>query len=195
MRRFLASVMRAVAAALALAPRLVWEGGKWVAKTFFPGPPQQEAIAENELMAELMRPREIPSVDTGYDSPDEAWGRAAADRLVPCGESLHRPEAILDERALAYLDSLDIMQRAAILAYEPRHIGQFLLGERVLKNLPPVPTAAQFTEGEKQRLAALAVPVRNGLAEMQAKVDGVAALMREQGYEPTYEPSFRPRAA
>lgn len=195
MRRFLAAFARSLAAALAAMPRLVWEGGKWVAKTFFPGAPQEQSAAEEEMVAELLRPRELPKADTGYEDPAEAWGRAAGDFLVPCGEPLHRPEAILDERARAYLDSLNVMERAALLAYEPRHIGQHLLGERALKNLPPVPTAAQFTDAEKARLAALAAPIRQGLAEMQEKVDNVAAIMRSQGYEPVYEPTFRPRAA
>lgn len=195
---FLARVMRAVAVAMATAPRLVLEGGKWVlraAAALIPTPPQEEAMAEHELMAELMRPREIPKADIGYEDPNEAWGRAAGEHLVPCGEPLVRPEAVLDERAMAYLDSLDVMQRAALLAYEPRHVGQFLLGERVLKGLPPVPTATQFNDAEKARLAALAAPVRKSLAELQAKVDNVAGIMREQGYEPIYEPALRPRAA
>ncbi|GAB6843004.1 hypothetical protein HNR00_003076 [Methylorubrum rhodinum] len=195
MRRFLAAFARSLAAALAAMPRMVFEGGKWVARTFFPGRPQEEAMAEQELVEELMRPRELPKADTGYDSPDEAWGRAAGDFLIPCGESLHRPEAILDERAMAYLDSLNVMERAAILAYDAKFIGQHLMGERKLKGLPPVPTAAQWTDAEKARLAALAAPVRQGLAEMQTKIDNVAAIMRSQGYEPVYEPAFRPRAA
>lgn len=195
MRRFLAAFARSLAAALAAMPRLVWESGKWVAKTFFPGAPQEQSAAEEELMEELLRPREIPAAVTGYENPDEAWGRAAGDFLIPCGESLHRPEAILDERARAYLDSLNVMERAALLAHDARHIGQHLLGERKLKGLPPVPTGAQWNDAEKARLAALAVPVRQGLAEIQAKVDNVAAIMRSQGYEPVYEPAMRPRAA
>ncbi|ACS39110.1 hypothetical protein [Methylorubrum extorquens] len=198
LRSAIASIMRSVAAALARAPRLVWDGTKFVlraAASILPTPPQEEAIAEQELMAELMRPRELPKADTGYEDPHEAWGRAAGDFLVPCGEPLVRPEAVLDERARAYLDALNVMERAALLAYDARHIGQHLLGDRKLKGLPRVPTAAEFTDAEKQRLAALAVPVKAGLAEMQKKVDSVAALMREQGYEPVYEPSFRPRAA
>lgn len=158
----------------------------------FPGQPQQEAAAEQELMEEFLRPREIPKADTGYEQPDEAWGRAAGDFLVPCGESLHRPEAILDERAMDYLDSLNVMERAALLSHDARHIGQHLLGERKLQGLPPVPTAAQWNDGERARIAALAGPIRQGLAEMQAKVDNVAALMCEQGYEPVYEPTLRP---
>ena len=195
MRRFLASVMRAVAAALALAPRLVWEGGKWVARTFFPGAPQEQTVAEQEMMEELLRPREIPAAVTGYENPDEAWGRAASDHLIPLGTPLHRPEEILDERAMSYLDSLDLSERSALLAHDARHIGQHLMGERKLKGLPPVPTAQQFNDAEGARLRSLAGPVAEELRRVQKKVDGVAALMREQGYEPVYEPTFRPRAA
>lgn len=178
--RLMASVAAAALAALALAPRMVWEGGKWVAKTVFPGQPQQEAIAEQELMEEIMRPRPLPKADVGCENPHEAWGRAAADHMMPCGEPLVRPEAVLDERARAYLDSLDVMERAALLAYEPRHIGQHLLGERVLKGLPKVPTAAEFTDAEKARLAALAGPAKAGLAEIQARVNEVAAVIKEE---------------
>lgn len=190
-RRILRSFGLALAAALANMPRLVWEGGKWVAKTFFPGQPQQEAMAEQELIEEILRPRELPAVETGYEDPREAWGRAAADRMMPCGEPLVHPEAVLDERAQCYLDSLNVMERAALLAYEPKHIGLFLLGERKLKGLPPVPTAAEFTAAEKARLAALAGPVREGLAEMQKRIDAVVEVMRSEGYAPAYTPPRR----
>jgi hypothetical protein len=179
-RRFVVAFARSLAAALAAMPRLVWEGGKLVAKTFFPGQPQEQAIAEEELMEEIMRSRPLPKADVGYDRPDEAWGRAAGDHLIPCGEPMVSPAAILDERAMAYLDSLDVMERAALLAYEPRHIGQHLMGERALKGLPKVPTGADWNEAEKARLAALAGPAKAGLAEIQARVDAVAAVIYEE---------------
>ncbi|BCM83606.1 hypothetical protein [Methylobacterium indicum] len=192
-RSFFASVMRAVAAALARAPRLVWDGTRFVlraAAALVPTPPQEEALAEEELMAELNRPRQLVKADVAEVDPREEWGYAAGNHLVSCGEPT---KGVLDERAMAYLDSLDIEERAALLAYEARHIGAFLLGERKLKGLPPVPTAAQWTDAEKARLAALAGPVREGRALIQAKVDEVAAVMREHGYEPV--PAPRPRAA
>ncbi|SEO94653.1 hypothetical protein SAMN04487843_105138 [Methylobacterium sp. ap11] len=193
-RSFFAAVFRAAALAMARAPRLVWDGTKFVlraAAALVPTPPQEEALAEEELVRELSRPRELVKADVVEADPREEWGRAAGDHLFPCGEE--RAAGILDERARSYLDSLDVEERAALLAYEARHIGQHLLGERKLKNLPPVPTAAQWTDAEKARLAALAGPVREGRALLQAKVDEVAATMREHGYEPV--PALRPRAA
>lgn len=144
-------------------------------------------MAEEELMRELSRPRVLPKADVVEPDAREEWGRAAGDHLFPCGEE--RAAGVLDERARAYLDSLDVEERAALLAYEAKHIGQFLLGERALKGLPPVPTAAQWTDAEKARLAALAGPVREGRAVIQAKIDEVAATMREP------VPAPRPRAA
>lgn len=193
-RSFVASLMRSVAAALARAPRLVWDGTKFVlraAAALVPTPPQEEALAEEELLAELNRPRVLPKPDVIEADPREEWGYAAGNYLVSCGEE--PASGILDERAIAYLDSLDIEERAALLAYEARHIGRHLLGELALKGLPPVPTAAQWTDAEKARLAALAGPVREGRALIQAKVDEVAAVMREHGYE--HVPAPRPRAA
>lgn len=193
-RSFFASVMRAAFAAMARAPRLVWDGTKFVlraATALIPTPPQEEAMAEEELLRELSRPREIVKADVVEVDPREEWGRAAGDHLFPCGEE--RAKGVLDERARAYLDSLDVEERAAFLAHEPRHIGQHLMGERVLKNLPPVLTFAEWTDAEKARLAVLAGPVREGNAIIKAKVTEVAAVMREHGYEPL--PAPRPRAA
>ncbi len=194
LRSFFAAVFRAAALAMARAPKLVWDGTRFVlraAAAILPTPPQEEAIAEEELMAELNRPRELVKADIVEPDVREEWGYAAGNHLVSCGEE---PAAgVLDERAIAYLDSLDIEERAALLAYEAKYIGAFLLGERVLKGLPKVPTAAQWTDAEKARLAALAGPVREGRALIQAKVDEVAAVMREHGYE--HVPAPRPRAA
>ncbi|MBK3397702.1 hypothetical protein [Methylobacterium ajmalii] len=192
-RSFFASVMRAAFAAMACAPRLVWDGTRFVlraAASLIPTPPQEEAVAEEELMAELNRPREILKADVVEPDVREEWGYAAGNHLVSCGEPT---KGVLDERAIAYLDALDIEERAALLAYEARHIGQHLMGERMLKGLPKVPTLAEWTAAEKARLAALAGPVRERRALIQAKVDEVAAVMREHGYEPVTAP--RPRAA
>lgn len=193
LRSFVASLMRSVAAALARAPRLVWDGTRYVlraAASILPTPPQEEALAEEELLRELTRPREILKADVVETDPREEWGYAAGNYLVSCGEPT---KGVLDERAIAYLDSLDIEERAALLAYEAKHIGMHLLGERALKGLPPVPTAAQWTDAEKARLAAMAGPVREGNAIIRAKIDEVAATMREHGYEHVSAP--RPRAA
>ncbi|WP_438345788.1 hypothetical protein [Methylorubrum populi] len=193
-RNTFAAIMRAAFAALARAPKLVWDGTRFVlraAAAILPTPPQEEALAEEELLAELNRPREILKADIVEADPREEWGYAAGNYLASCGEE---PAAgVLDERAIAHLDSLDVAERAALLAYEPRHIGQHLMGERKLKNLPPVPTAAQWTDAEKARLAALAGPVREGNAVIRAKMAEVAVAMREHGYEPV--PAPRPRAA
>lgn len=193
-RSFFAAVFRAAALAMARAPRLVWDGTKFVlraATALIPTPPQEEALAEEELLAELNRPRVLPKADIVEPDVRETWGRAAGDHLFPCGEE--RAAGVLDERARAYLDSLDLEERAALLAHEAKHIGQHLMGERKLKGLPPVPTAAQWTDAEKARLAGLAGPVREGNAIIKGKVTEFAATMREHGYEPV--PAPRPRAA
>ncbi|MEH3144080.1 MAG: hypothetical protein PGN34_01705 [Methylobacterium frigidaeris] len=193
-RNSFAAIMRAAFAALARAPRLVWDGTRFVLRAsaaVLPTPPQEEALAEEELLAELNRPREILKADIAEPDVREEWGHAAGSHLFPCGEE--RAAGVLDERAVAYLNSLDVEERAALLAYEARHIGQHLMGERVLKGLPKVPTLAEWTAEEKARLAALAGPVREGNAAIRAKVNEFAATMRERGYE--HIPAPRPRAA
>lgn len=193
LRSIFASIMRSVAAALARAPKLVWDGTKFVlraAAALIPTPPQEEAMAADELMAELNRPREIIKADVAEADPREDWGRAAGDYLMPCGAAPVRPEAVLDARAIAYLDSLDVEERAALLAPEPRHIGQHLMGERRLQGLPQVPTAAEWTAAKQARLAALAEPGRESCDQVRAKVAEVAAVMREHGFE--HVPALRP---
>ncbi len=94
---------------------------------------------------------------------------------------------------MSYLDSLDLSERSALLAHDARHIGQHLMGERKLKGLPPVRPRSSSTTPPRGR-ACGPWPARSprSSAVSRRRWTGVAALMREQGYEPVYEPTFRP---
>ncbi|MFV4641093.1 hypothetical protein ACNJUF_21295, partial [Mycobacterium tuberculosis] len=50
--RFFAAVMRAALAAMTAAPRLIWDGVRWIARSMS-GAPGQAAAAQAEAVAEM----------------------------------------------------------------------------------------------------------------------------------------------
>lgn len=175
MRNILQIFARALAAMAAVITVPVIEGGKLVWRTIRQALAPEQPIEDAE--AELREALAEPVADVQLPTPAEEWGRAAGEYLVPTG--VGNPEAVLDRAALAYLDALDVMERATLLAHQPVHIGEHLLGERALKALPRVLTPAEFAGAEGQTMAAKAEAVRKGLAVLDEKRAWVQAVLDE----------------
>lgn len=175
MKSIIAAVAKALATMAAVITIPVIEAGKLVWKTVRAAlvPEQPVADAEADLQAALAE----PVADVQLPTPAEEWGRAAGEFLIPTG--VGNPEAVLDRAACAYLASLDVMERATILAHSPEHIGQHLLGERTLRGLPKVPTAAEFAGAEGQAMAAKAETVRAGMKAVDERVAWVQSILDE----------------
>ncbi|SFE90108.1 hypothetical protein [Methylobacterium sp. yr596] len=158
--RFVALMMRAALAAMAAAPRLVWDGARWVARAVTGAPPavaaaQAEAMAEVEAAAQEQAAAQAKPAATPA-AVHEAWGRAAVAHLAPLPGQAPAATACLDEAAKRYLDQLTPAQALRLASLEPRHVGAHLLGDRPLAALPRPLTVAEWQAEEKERLAAAA---------------------------------------
>ena len=174
MKSVLAAFARALAAMAAAITVPVIEGGKLVWRTIRAALAPETPIEDAE--ADLQQALAEPVADVQLPTPAEEWGRAAGRYLVPT-EGCADPTVVLDRAACAYLDSLDMIERAALLSYEPQHIGEHLLGERILKGLPKVLTPAQFAAGEGQAMAARAEETRAAMAIVDEKRAWVQAIL------------------
>lgn len=169
--RFFAAAIRAALVAMATAPKLVWDGFRWVARAVTAPPPavaeaQAEAIAEIEAMAQedaaaKAKPAATPA------AIHEAWGRAAVAHLAPLPGQPPEATACLDDAARCYLNRLTPAQALKLASLEPRHVGAHLLGDRPLPALPRPLTVAEWQAEEKERLAASAGPRPRPDAEPQ----------------------------
>ncbi|MET7242920.1 hypothetical protein ABZT49_06085 [Methylobacterium sp. EM32] len=170
-----AIVARALAAAGRVTLVPIIEGGKLVWRTVRSAlvPPDPVGEAKAAFEAEAQRVVEAPAPVT-FDmlEPAKQWGLAAAEHLQPSGDS-EIPPGTLDRAALAYLDGLTPQERATLLSYEPRDVGEHLLGERALKGLPKPPKPAEFAAIEGQAAAASAAATR---AEMEVDEAQIALI-------------------
>jgi hypothetical protein len=158
--RFVALMMKAAMAAMAAAPRLVWDGARWVARAVTAPPPavaaaQAEAMSEIEAAAREDAAAQVKPASTPA-AVHEAWGRAAVAHLAPLPGQAPAATACLDEAAKRYLDRLSPEQALKLASLEARHIGAHLLGDRRLGGLPRPLTVAEWQAEEKERLAAAA---------------------------------------
>jgi hypothetical protein len=185
------ALVRALAAAGRFTWVSVWEGGRLVSRLVRTAltPPDPVGEAEAAFEAEAQRAPEAPAPVT-FDmlEPAEQWGLAAAEHLQPSGDS-EIPPGTLDRAALAYLDGLTPQERATLLTYEPRYVGEHLLGERALKGLPKPPTPAELAAIEGQAAAASAAATRAEMEVDEARIALVNAVFDDILDEPL------PRAA
>ena len=165
--RFFALAMRAALAAMAAAPKLVWDGARWVARAVTAPPPAVAgAMAEIEAMAQEDVAAQAKSASAPSDV-HEAWGRAAVAHLAPLPGQAPEATACLDDAARGYLDRLSPEQALRLASMEHRHVGAHLLGDRPLAALPRPITVAEWQAEEKGRLAAAAQPRTRPDAEPQ----------------------------
>lgn len=163
--RFLAAIARMLAAAGRVTWVTVWEGGRLVARLVRQAFVQPDLIAEAEAAFEAEAAEPAPAPAPTFDTlpPAEQWGLAAAEHLYPSEQS-EIPPGILDRAAIAFLDGLSPQDRASLMLHEPRYIGEHLLGERVLQDLPKPLSASEYAAMEGQRAAAAAEAAK---AEME----------------------------
>ncbi|MCF4127928.1 hypothetical protein [Methylobacterium sp. SyP6R] len=160
--RFFAAAIRAALVAMATAPKLVWDGARWVARAVTAPPPavaeaQAEAMAEIEAAAQEDAAAQAKPAATPA-AVHEAWGRAAVAHLAPLPGQAPAATACLDEAARCYLDRLTPAQALKLASLEPRHVGAHLLGNRPLASLPRPLTLAEWHRQEVERVAAMSKP-------------------------------------
>ncbi len=176
--RFFAAVMRAALAAMAVVPRLVWDGARWIARSMS-GAPGQAAAAQAEAVAEMQAAaaeaeqdlaalaRAAPAAASADASLE--WGQAALRFLAGQRRGV---EGTLDEPALAYLGALSPEQQARLAAHPARRIGEHLLRERRIASLPEPEDLAAWRKAELARVC------RQPVAEPILRVDPYAGLPR-----------------
>lgn len=182
--RFIASVAMAALSAMALVPRLVWEGGKWVAKNVFgsgaggnAAAAQAQAAAElqaaaNEVAAAKAAPTPAPEPASPVGTPDWEWGTTALRFLAGDRDAA---KGVLDEAAVAYLETLTPDQEMKLAAFSPDRIGRHLTGNQPIRSLPQAGSLHDYWTAEIKRLtaeSARAVPL--------LRVDEHAGLSREE---------------
>ena len=160
---FIAAVMRLTLAAMAAAPKLLWEGGKWVLRSL--GPPQQAAQAESALMAEVedlvaeteakaeMTAAGIHRADVPADFHADL-GRAAIQYLANAENEDPILAAMLSEETKGYLRGLPRDRQVLLTAYRPANIGRHLSSEVPILGMPKVPTYREWQQAEYARLVA-----------------------------------------
>lgn len=160
--RFLASVAVAALSAMALVPKLVWEGGKWVTKNVFGaggggGAVAAQARAAAELQAaadEVAEAKAAPAPAANpspVGTPDWVWGTAALQVLA--GER-DAAKGVLDEPALEYLLALTPEQGMRLAAFSPDRIGRHLTGNEPIKSLAQAASLEDYWGAEIKRLCA-----------------------------------------
>lgn len=167
MRRF-AKLLALVMAAMAVSAQRVWDGTKWVARTFFGPPvPAGEAIEEAfDDVSRALRPvtpsqPAAESVTPSAPAPAATPARAAqvveldpvlargrlAHRFVDATFSLEPEEDILaecDEVLKAWLLSLNAQEMMAIHRADAHRVAAHLAGKRPLEGLPEIATEAEY---------------------------------------------------
>lgn len=181
--RFIASVAMAALSAMALAPKLVWEGGKWVAKSVFgsgaggnAAAAQAQAAAElqaaaNEVAAAKAAPAPALAASP-VGTPDWEWGTAALRVLAGDPDA---GKGILDEAALKYLLALSPDQGMKLAAFPPDRIGRHLTGNEPIWSIAQATSLKDYWSAEIERLCAetsKTVPL--------LQVDEHAGLSREE---------------
>lgn len=167
MKGFLAALGRMLAAMGRITLVPVIEGGRLVWRTVRAVLTPHDPIAEAEAAFEAEAAEPAPAAPPTFDAlpVSEQWGLAAAEHLYPSVDS-EIPPGTLDRAAAAYLDGLSPKERASLIAHEPRHIGEHLLGERVLQGLPKPLSPSEFAAVEGQKAAAAAEAARASLEKI-----------------------------
>jgi hypothetical protein len=149
--------------ALLSAPKLVWDGTKFVLQAL--SPPQQAAQAQGELVQqveELVAETETKAAMTaaGVHKADirpthhTDLGRAALQYLMPMEGDDETIAVMLDDQAKDYLDSLPRDRLALFVNFRPEQIGRHLTREVPIATMPRVPSYREYTQSLYDRLAA-----------------------------------------
>ncbi|GEL42924.1 MULTISPECIES: hypothetical protein [Methylobacteriaceae] len=155
MRQVLAALRAFLAAMAAFVIIAVIESGRIVWKTVraIVAPQPETPAAEAELEAALAEP--VAPAAPRPLLPAEEWGLGALAYLAPLNDGDEAKAACLDEAALAYLDSLNIVQRRELGRQDLSRIGRHLLGELVIPGLPRAPSLMEHQAAEAARTAAI----------------------------------------
>ncbi|MGU3362296.1 hypothetical protein ACLBWX_18370 [Methylobacterium sp. M6A4_1b] len=198
-RQIIAAViatMAAIAQAIVSTARLVWEGGKWILKSM--SPPAQQAPAAGASAADAISalaevtetqapaPAALPAPEPV--DPVLEWGalaqRYAISQSVITGEDEPRLDGILDEPAIAWLQSLPVVDLLKLTNATPEQIGRHMLGGRPIPGLALCPTMQEW-EQSKRQTASITSDMRERLAEgRQAMQDALDDLVNHPNWEP-----------
>lgn len=157
------SAMKAGLIALLSAPKLVWDGTKFVLQAL--SPPQQAAQAETalvtqveELVAETEAKAEMTSAGIHKaDVPADFHadlGRAAVQYLADAEHEDPSLASLLDEEMRDYLLHLPRDRQSLLVAYRPAQIGMHLSGDIPLVNMPRIPSFREWQQAQHDRLVA-----------------------------------------
>jgi len=167
-------VARAVLAALAVMPRLIWKAGKWTLESFLPRPPAEAAMAMGAL-DEALAPAASPTTEQAKPAVDPAadWGAIAHcyAKSQVIASSDEADLSGLDEAARSWLTTRSIMDLRHILSFPAKEVGRHMFGEALLPDLKPCPTLSEHYA----RLKEEATP---GTAAYVARADE-ASMMEE----------------
>lgn len=157
------SAMKAGLIAMLSAPKLIWDGTRFVLEAL--KPQSQAAQAQGtlvqqveELVAETETKAEMTAA--GVHKADVRpthftdLGRAALQYLQPMEGDDESLAVMLDDQAKDYLDSLPRDRLALFVNYRPEQIGRHLSRDVPLINMPKVPSYREYTQALYNRLAA-----------------------------------------
>lgn len=160
--KLLATVAAAALSAMALVPKLVWEGGKWVTKNVIGGAggaggnaaaAQAQAAAEIQAAAQEVAAAKVapaPAKDSSpVGTPDWTWGTAALQVLAGDREAA---KGVLDEAAVDYLETLTPDEGMRLAAFSPDRIGRHLTGREPVRSLPQAGSLHAYWGKEIDRL-------------------------------------------
>ncbi|MHC2001816.1 hypothetical protein ACYQR9_15455 [Methylobacterium sp. CM6241] len=164
-RRFLGAVGALVAAtlaAIAAAPRLIWEGGRWVLRSLAPPAEARQAenalieqvadlVAETEAKAEIAAATGIVKADVGPDF-HRNLGRAALQHLLCEDDADPTLAAMLSDETRSYLANLPRDRLAIFVCLQAEVIGRHLSGDARLATMPRVPLYREWQQAESARL-------------------------------------------
>jgi hypothetical protein len=161
-RRFIVALIAATLAALAAAPRLIWEGGRWILRSL--SPPQQarqaesalvaqveDLVAETEAKAQIAATTGIVKADVGPDF-HRNLGRAALQHLLCEDDADPTLAAMLSDETKSYLANLQRDRLAIFVCLQAEVIGRHLSGDARLATMPRVPSYREWQQAEYARL-------------------------------------------
>lgn len=158
------SAMKAGLIAMLSAPKLIWDGTRFVLEAL--KPQSQAAQAETALVTkveELVAETETKAAMTSAGGITRAdvrpthhtdLGRAALQYLQPMEGDDESLAVMLDDQAKDYLDTLPRDRLALFVNYRPEQIGRHLSRDVPLLNMPRVPSYREYTQALYDRLAA-----------------------------------------
>ena len=161
-RRFIGALIAATLAAIAAAPRLIWEGGRWVLRSLAPQP--QARQAENALMEQVedlvaeTEAKAQTAAATGivraYVGPDfhRNLGRAALQHLLCEDDADPTLAAMLSDETKSYLAGLPRDRLAIFVCLQAEVIGRHLSGDTPLVRMPRIPSYREWQQSEYAHL-------------------------------------------